>query len=433
MCEMIELGLSRNRVFEPYSAVIFSGKYKEKFNEEDAKKAFRLLLEKEPVLSCAITLENNGKVFLVSEKVSQKIDFSQNKAKDIIDSYNKQGLDVTECLFEFYITADNYFVIVSHTAISDGKSLLRLAKCFVSFYEKKDISIEANSINAFSSFSDLPVDIASPLTDKLAANLDEKWNKKPLSYDINDYKKLQYECAAKGVTTEEVSRVISCDEMRRIRKYCQEENMDVSSVIGFAFYKTLLGKIQGDKKFERLVAASDRRFFLNDSQKYSVGAFDGDVEIFLSKKEQGENLGEQMKDFHLSMYKGATSVFKSFYDDVLLMKIEPSYCHSAYMYAFGFNKNKASKKLAENYSCMCQKMCRYSSYNLDQIYWQELQSFSDVSVRESVRTAFAASVNFVANKGEGRVIFRFKSNKLTPEQAKDILEKALLMLRDFEK
>lgn len=433
MCEMVELGLSRNRAFEPYSAVIFSGKYKEKFNADEVNKAFRLLLEKEPILSCAVEFGDNGKVFLVKGKVEPKVVFSQKKENEIISLYSKQGLDISEKLFEFYVTEDDFLVIISHTAVADGKSLLRLAKSFVTFYEKKSISIEANSVNAFSSFLDLPVDIASPLTDKLAANLDEKWNKKPKNYDVNDYKKLQFECSVKETFIDELSATISSEDMGKIKMYCEEESVDVSSVVGFAFYKALLGKMNGDKKFERFVVSSDRRFFMTDSSKYSVGAFDGSVEISLGKKERRKDLTEQLKAFHLAMYKGVTSVFKSFYDDVLLMKVEPSYCHSAYMYAFGFNKNKASQKLAESYSCLCEKMCKYSFCNLEQTYWCELQNFSDISVRDAVRLYSSTALNLVMAQGEGKLIFRFRSDKVTPAKAQSVLDEVLITLQSFKK
>lgn len=432
MCEKYELGLTRNRLFDPCSLVLFRGKYRKKFDEDNSRKAFKMLLEKEPVLSTVAELQDDGRVFLIFQKDSQKLIFSGNSAEEIISSYNNCGLDFSEKLFEFTISGDE-LIIASHTAVADGKSLLRLAKYFISFYEKKSLSIEPSETNVFSDFSQLPVDIASPLTDKLASDLDEKWNKKTVRCDLNDYKKARFEYSVSGEKVKEISATIPADDITGVKEYCSQEKIDLSSVVAFAFYKTLSGKINGDKKFEKMVVSSDRRFFFENSHKYSVGAFDGSVEVSLGKKDKEKALDEQLKNFHLNLYKSITSVFKSFYDDVLLMKISPMFCHSAYMYALGFNKNKASKRLAENYSCLSQKMCRYSSYNLEQEYWKDLESFSCVSIWDSMRMSNMTLVSFVLKDGEGTVSFRYKSGKISENQAQQIVDESLKLLANFKK
>ena len=111
------------------------------------------------------------------------------------------------------------------------------------------------------------------------------------------------------------------------------------------------------------------------------------------------------------------------------MKVSPSLCDSAYMYKVGLNKNKTSKKLAENYGCACKKICDFFACNLEQEYWKVLEEFSFAEVFEPLKMRSATYVGFVRRKGEGYITFKYKKDRCSDSQAQIILENSLQLLK----
>ncbi len=426
----LKLGLTRNRLFEPSNVVLFSGKYKEPLLENEVNKSLKMLGAKYEIITSLVEFTEGDDAFLLTERVCPKAEFSSlnfSQFKKCIPA----SVDFTKALFGFFVTADNYLVIVSHTLVADGKALLRLAKAFSEFYSKKSLSVEPEKIEIFSDFQKLPVEVGSPFTDKLAANLDEKWNKKPLNCNLNDCKRLieQY-----GVNRDEIGyakSVVSAEQMKKVTAFCEENNLDVSALFAFCVYECLRENFKGDKKEDKLVVSSDRRFFFNNPNDYTVGAFDGTIEISFNKNMKNKARYLRLKDFQRDFYKAMTSVFRGFYDDVLLMKLIPQSCDAAYLYALGFNKNKGARNLAENYTCLNRKLCRYSFFNLEQSFWDELKSFSDIECFDALRLQFNGCASVVLSDGEGRVFLKYRSERIAHEKAKKSLEKAVEMLFDI--
>ncbi len=408
----VKLGLTKNRLFEPCNVVSFCGKYKENLTEEAVNKALKMLVAKYEILSSVIEFTEGDDAYVVTDKVTPKAEFSSSSLKELNKELSSCMI-FTENLFKFIVSQDNYFVILSHTAVSDGKSLLRLAKDFVLFYEKKSLSVEPVNVNMFSDIKELPVEVGSPVTEKLAANLDEKWNENPLRCDLNDYKRSveQYKINRESVSFADFE--LSEDEMKNLKEYCTINNCDVSGAVAFCLYKALADNFKGAKKEEKLILKSDRRFFFKDFENHAVGPYDGSVEISLDKKTEKKPLAEQFKAFQRDYYKRMTSVFKSFYDDMLFMKLDPTLCNCTYMYALGFNKNKAVANLANNYGCCNNKLCSYSFCNLEQEYWEELKSFSDISCSEAFRIQYDTSVNFIMQKGIGKVVLKYRQARVS--------------------
>ncbi len=423
----LKLGLTRNRLFEPSNVVLFSGKYNNPLIENEVNKALKMLGARYEIITSVVEFTKGDDASLVTEKVCPKAEFSQLdycRFKKTLPL----SLDFTKSLFNFFVTADNYLVIVAHTAVADGKSLLRLGKAFSEFYSKKSLSVEPEKIEVFSDFQKLPVEVCSPFTDKLAANLDEKWNKKPLNCELNDYKRLMEQYSINREEVVDVKKIISPEQMKSVFAFCEENDLDISGLFAFCVYECLYENCKGDKKRDKLVVTSDRRFFFQKPNDYTVGAFDGTVEISFNKNMKNKPFLARLKDFQRDFYKAMTSVFRSFYDDTLLMKLIPQSCDAAYLYALGFNKNKGARNLAENYTCLNRKLCRYSFFNLEQGYWYELKNYTDVECFDALKMQFDGCVSVVMSEGEGRVYFKYRPERISHETAKSALEKAVEML-----
>lgn len=431
MSERYKLGLTRNRLFEFDNCVLFCGKIKGGFEETELLKAFKMLCLKEPLVDSKIELQSDGEAFVVTESVEQNINKLSKPYSEILEDYENDGIDFWDKVFEFSLSSDGFLVIAAHNAVCDAKSLLRLAAELYAFYSKKSVSVEPSAVNLFPEIQSLPVEVASPITDKLSAELDSKWLEKLHMYSVEDYKKAKSVYLENRSSRGELCAVVNKELLSSLKEYCNENNLDVSSVIAFSFYENLVKIAGGKRKYNKMNIYADERFFFTNFKDYGVGAFNGVITADLNKKENGKPLGERVKQFHLNCYKGVTSIFKVFYDESLLMKVSPSLCDSAYMYKVGLSKNNTSKKLAENYGCGCEKICDFFSCNLEQEYWEDLEEFCFAQVFEPLKMRSATYVSFVRRKGEGYIIFKYKKDKCSDSQAQIILENSLQLLKEI--
>ncbi len=433
MSERYKTGLTRNRLFEFDNCVLFGGKIEGGFEDTELQKAFKMLCLKEPLITSKIELQDDGDAFVVTESVEQKVKKVSKTYSEILEEYEKCGIDFWDKVFEFSVSSDGFLVIGAHTAVCDAKSLLRLASDLYAFYTKESVSVQPSKVNLFSETHDLPIEVASPITDKLSAELDSKWMKKPQMYSVEDYIKAKSVYAENRSPRGELREVIGKELLYSLQEYCCENNLDVSSVVAFAFYESLVKNAGGKKKYNKMNVYADERFFFENFNDYGIGAFNGVVTADLNKKEKNKPLDERVKQFHLDCYKGATSTFKVFYDESLLMRVSPALCDSAYMYKAGLNKNNTSKKLAENYGCACEKICDFFSCNSEQEFWRTLENYSVLEVSEPLKMRSATYVGFIRRKGEGYITFKYKKDKCSDSQAENIMKESLGILNDVIK
>lgn len=432
MSEKYRLGLTRNRLFEFDNCVVFSGRYDDVVDVVKGGKALGLLSLKEPLITAKVELQDNGEAFAVTEMVSQEVIFSEQSLDKLLDKYETCGLNFWEKLFEFSVSSDGYFVIAGHTCVSDAKSLLRIAVSFSEIYKSNAFSVKPSDVNVISEKIQLPIEVLSPLTDKLSLELESKWTEKAVVFGIEDYKKAKRLYNEHKDETATLKAVLCEDTVSNLKLYAKENDVDVSSVVGFAFYEALCANTYAKESVCKMNVYGDLRFFFENGGDFAVGAFDGVVSAYLRKKDKKKSLDERMKAFHVNVYKGVTSTFKVFYDDVFMMPLSPSLCDSAYMWAAGCFKNKTSKKLAENYGCKCEKMCDYFSCNLDQAYWAELKHYSDVSVKAPLKMRSYSYLGFVAKDGKGIVTFSYKKSVYDDEKAERIFKNAIDCISQFE-
>ncbi len=230
MSEKYKLGLSRNRLFEFNSTVVFCGKFKCEADESTVQKSIKMLSCKEPVITAYVVLESNSDAFIVTGSVQPQIDKSLESAKDIIDFYEKNPLRFYDRLFEFKISCDGYFIIAGHTVFCDAKSLLRLAASFAGFYNKTDLSIESGEIYTFSQPKSLPVDVLSPIINKLSSELDDDWQKNAVCYGIDDYNAAREDYLLKKPETGSLIFRLCNSEINKVREHVCSTT-DFSSVV----------------------------------------------------------------------------------------------------------------------------------------------------------------------------------------------------------
>lgn len=433
MSEKIKLGLTRNRLFEFDNCVLLCGKYNCGFDKERLKKTLKLLCLKEPIITSRIELEEDGTAYVVTDVVGQEIRFSEECSEDVLSHYEENGLDFWDGLFEFSVTADNCLVIAAHTAVADAKALLRLACDFSVFYREPMVSVEPSVINLISEKNNLPIEVASPVIDRLSADLDTKWHKSPKFFSVDDYKKAKESYKKQKASRGHINKTLDSDVVVGLREYCARNNMDVSSAVAFAFYEALVKNIGGKKKFNKMNIYADERLFFDNFNDYRIGAYNGTVSAYLRKKDETKSVDDKAKQFHLDCYKGATSTFKVFYDDVLLMRVSPSFCDSAYMVKAGVFKNKVSQRLADNYGCSSEVICDYFFCNLDQKYWSEADNYTSLDFCEPLKMRSATYLNFIIHNGEGNIVFKFKEDKCDPQKAEKIANDAMEIIMEFTK
>ncbi len=422
-----KLGLTRNRLFEFDNAVLFCGRYD--FEKSVLQKALRLLCIKEPVITSLVSLEDNGEAYVLTERVEQEFNFCSETAEELKVHYAKQGVDVFVKAFEFSYTSDGFLVIAGHTVLCDAKSLLRLAGDLVGFYNEPLKSIEPSVINLLSEKTDLPLEVSSPVIDRISADLDLKWQKDARIFVADDFYRGKASYDKIKSATSFVSAKLDLTEIPRLRAFCKQRNTDAVTLVGFAFYDALLQNISGKKKFNKMNVYADERMFFVDFENYRIGAYNGISEVSYKKKFVNGDFVDRAKAFHVECYKNATSTFKVFYDDVLLMRVSPSLCDASYIYKAGLLKNKAVRTVAENYGCACEKLCDYFYCNLDQEYWRNVKQFEDVYVAEPFKMRCATALDFVVNNGEGYINFRYKTAYCDSSVAQRIVDTAIDNIR----
>ena len=430
MSEKYKLGLTRNRLFEFDNAVLFCGKYD--FQKNGLEKALKLLCTKEPIITSRISLEDDGEAYVLTDSVEQKIIFCRDTAEELKKRYEKCGVAFYSKAFEFSYTSDGFIVIAAHTAVCDAKSLLRLAIDIKEFYKEPLRNVEPSDINLLSEKTDLPLEVASPVIDRLSADLDLKWQKDARVFNTDDYIKSKESFdKIKGGTNCICTRITE-RELCVLKEFCKKQNMDVVSFVGFAFYDALLQNIAGKKKFNKMNVYADERLFFVNSEDYRIGAYNGAFEVSYKKKYAEGDFIERAKAFHIDCYKNATSTFKVFYDDVLLMRVSPSLCDGSYMYKAGLFKSKTARTVAENYGCACEKMCDYFYCNLQQEYWRDIKEFEDIYVAEAFKMRCATALDFIMKDGEGYISFRYKTQKCQDVIARKIVDTAIGNIRKIQ-
>lgn len=422
MSERYELGLSRNRLFEFDSTVVFKGKFCDVPEKAMVQKALKMLSFKLPVLTSHIELSDDAKAFIVTGTVEPEVCFSDLTANEIITAYERNPLRFYHRLFELTVSKDGYLIIAGHTAFCDSKSLLRIAAYFAGFYNKSELSVESEDIYTFSQPKSLPVDVISPFVNKLSSELDDDWQKLKRTYNVNDYDNARNKYLAEASTIGRASLSVSAKDVEQIRGACLENGVDFSSAVCFAFYKAMRNNVKTTKKSSKMRISADRRFFHGGGKKYTVGAYNGTVCVHLTSKELRKNTQEQLKLFHTDIYKALTSPFRVFSDEVLLNNVQADFCDSSYIFLAGGNRFKASKNLAQTYGCMNEELSEFLYCNLTQSIWNKLDFFDGVYVSEPFqahRSRFSVTVIETNEKCDCEL--RFDSARVSKEQAENII------------
>ncbi len=432
MSEEFKLGLTRNRLFAFDNCVGFLGEIKGEFDFDLCEKALNILLLKEPVLCCGIELRDNGEAFLVKEKNQHSLKSFQGDVTAFIKDVELKGLDFSRELFSFVILNNNTLCVFAHTVIADVRSLLYLAVEFMNIYKNNTRSVVPSEIMVLSEKSQIPLNAHSVVIDKLASNLEVGWQKKTKVFDIDDYKFAHEKYLDSKSQRGYIDFEISEDVFAKLRAFAERESVDVSSVVAFTFYKSLMSNITGKRKYKKLNVQANERVFFNDGRKMSVGAFNGLITVCEKRnKKQSDVFESQAIDFHKEIYKRATSAFTTLYNEFLFMQLSPSFTDSQYMYCVGEFQHKYSKRLAEVYGCANEVMGEFCSYNLNQEFWRGLDVFDDVILFEPFRMRATAMLTFVERDSGAKLHLDYKKEKISGISAQKIVDGMVDMLEKF--
>ncbi len=433
MSQKFKLALTRGRLFELDNTVTFFGKFNDAFDENKAEAAIKRLGLAEPVITSSIELCDDSSAYIVTDEVSPLVELSELTKAQLCTCFEENPLIFFEKCFRFFYTADGYLFIAGHTAVCDAKSLLRLAMLFADFYSGKKLNAPEDKIFTFSEPKSLPVDVISPLTNKLSSELDNKWHKESRKFTKEDYvsscesyKQLRGEI---GVVCSE----FSAKEIQELREYCKNKGVDLSSLVYFAFYKSFLSSNCDSKTISKMLVCADRRYFHGFKENYFVGAYNGTVNVSLNKKELKKAEEEQLKLFHLDTYRALTSPFRVFYDDVLFMQIEPALCDASFVALAGEYKSKFIENFSKTYGCKDEVLCECLYCNLNQQYWESLGFYSDICAFEPFKWRSLATLTFSETAYGGKLYFKYKKEKTDESTANTIVNKAVSFMKNLLK
>ena len=427
MSEKIRLGVTRNRLFEFENAVTFCGDFPEEYDSSCGVKAMKMLCAKYPLLSGVIDICDDGEAYVYTGRAVPVIEEVNAQREIFIADKRRQGVDFTQTLFEFYVLNGKTLVIFGHTAVSDVRALMILASEFLDFYNRNVISVEECPVDLFSEMYDLPSNVFSPVVTRLASDLSIGWQKKTRVFTTEDYKKARNTYSAQRGESYTLSKVLPASLMEKLSVFSEINSVDISSVVAYCFYESLVNTLGGKLKYKKLnVQANERLFF---DRRLAVGPYNGFVAVnLIGGKSKSASQVERAVLFHNEIYKKVTSSFSVFYIEGLCMRLEGAFCDSAHMCSVDEFKHKYSKKLAEIYGCLNEVAGEFVSLNISQRYWERLRGFSAVFVSEPAKMRASSLVTFVQGENTGEVTFEFKEKRISREQGAAIMDKAMSLL-----
>lgn len=432
MSEKFKLGLSRNRLFSFDNCVSFLGEIDGAFDIIECEKVLKILLLKEPLITCGVELCENGEAFLVTGKKEAFLETFQGDTQKYFKEKMQKGIDFSENLFSFVILNGNTLGVFAHTVVADARSLMYLAGEFMSIYKNKTASVVPSEIKVLSEISQMPSNVFSVVVDRLASDLEVGWQKKTCTFTYDDYKKARNKHLKNKSETGFIELEINEEVFASLGNFAESENADVSSLVAFAFYESLTEALGGKRRYRKLNVQANERVFFEDFQKMRVGAFNGFVTVEKKKnKKVPDTFTANALNFHNEIYKRVTSAFRVFYNEFLLMRVPDSFTDSQYMYCAGEFEHKYSKKLANTYGCANEVMGEFCSYNLDQNVWCGLDAFKNIVPCEPLKMRSSTLITFVETGGKGKVCFGYKKDVVSDVTAQKIIEKVMDLLKKF--
>lgn len=398
MPEEYKLHLTRGVLFSAMPLVSFKGTYENGFDEKELLKAFKMLCAREPLVSSFVRM-NEEDAFVVVGESAASIEFLDVPDEEAFFLERKNGvIDVFSHLFEFYVLNKKTLVIFANTAVADVKSLFISAHRLLDFYEKKTVNVSPEKVFVYSKTSEVPLNVYSVVIDKLASDMEMKWQKKPRTFQKRDYVRLiekQRENAKKSIY---LSYELAGDKALEIKELCNENGTDIATLCCYSFKNALADNRKFKKlKRKKLCFGADLRLYEDEPKELGVGPFFGRASVVKSPKKEIEKNGD-FKAFHDNCYKKLTNAFYTYYNRVFFSSVSPSLCDAAEFYSAGLLKNKGAAKFAKSYSELYEPLMNFDFYNLDCDIWRALSEFKKISFYEQKGKCvhFAVTVFFKA-------------------------------------
>ncbi len=423
MYRKIKLGLTRNRLFEFSNCVSFVGRVEDDFDENELKKALKMLFLKYPIISSKTELsKEDSEAYVVLGSVNPDIDFVEASCDDFVSSKINNGIDFADKNFEFYVLNGNTLCVFAHTTVADNYFLMILAAELMRFYTKETVSVEEYPVCLFSEMSSMPITAFSAVTDKLASELQLKWLRKPESFSVDDYKKARAKYYNDEGSEAFIRFTIDGEALNKIKAFSENNKADISTVVAFCYYDSLCKNNIGKKKHKKIYFQTNRRALLADPSDYIQGAHNGLLEVFADTKKKTKPFNERLKSFHQKSYKAFCSVSSNFEKDFFSMKLSPSFCDSAYMSRAGVLKSKISTKLSQNHLCGVGEAGEFAFVNYSQGYWQDLKCFKDVISSEPLKPRTLTFLQLDFDENGANLVLKYREKMVSRDTAEKILD-----------
>lgn len=430
MPEEYKLHLSRSVLFDASPLCAFLCTYGAVIDEKEFLKAYKMLSFKEPLITAAVRLDDNGEGYAcIGKAKTEPIFIETNDERAFFNTEKERTSNPFEGFFRFFVLNKRTLAIFANAAVSDCKSLFMITEELFNFYEKKTFDVSPKEIFLYSKKSDVPSNAFSVIIDRITSDIEMKWQKKPKTFSNGDYMRLLE--AENKMTASKNRLAFSLDESEtaELSKRCADKGIDMSTAACFAFRKAALSSPEFKKmKRKKVNFGADFRIYEEKPYKYGVGPFFARAGIAKPIRRDLKANGE-LKAFHDMCYKKLANVFFAYYDRVFLMYLSPFLCDAAEFYAAGLYKGKTAKKLAKNYSCLYTPILTFDFFNLDCERWAFLKKFDNILCSEQKSRGCGLSVTLVLKNG--RLFFEAEAQnaRCSEREFKRICSEALKILK----
>ncbi len=427
--DKIKIVAARHFLFEVEPVVSFAGKLAAELSFDDFQKALRKLEVREPLITCSVTLEEDGEAYLLPGTAKSEPQKANVQIYELIDERRKCGFDLSKRLFDFYLIGNETVAIFAHAIVADCKALAYLAGEIAGYAYNSLVSVLPSQITGINSVDDIPSNSVTPLTFNLPNSLNDKWRRKFQKYSLSDLEGLKK--AYESFRGEEGRLVFEIDEKAslNLKNICKERKIDLLSLMTYAFWSSLKAE-KPSSSLKKICIYFDTRKRLVQAKESCGGNYYTRLLLPVSKKMKGGFLN-QVCVFHKNLYNKYINNYHFFNFITFFMGLDPFLSDSQYFSSFCTLKSKPSYKIAKIHGVKSPGTLCIRQYNLEQKSKEALLRFSDIIMLRPFSFGEPMAVTWILFNGRIKVILQYKKSFCDDETAKKIADRAVLSINNL--
>ena len=434
MSEAHRLEMTRHYLFEVEPCVSFVAKMKHPAGLDELNKALRKLCVREPLITAAIELDDDGTASFVTGRVSCSFSELGGELPDIIIGQRGTPFDVSRALFRFFLINGDSVGIFAHVAAADSKSLAFLAGELAGYVSSTLVSVEPSELNVSLTVDDFPDKCITPITFNLGDSLNEKWERHPSSFTLADYSRLHKAYSEKRGKTGMVFGSLDEKETAVLAKLANAGQIDYSSLLLAAFWEVLERSMPKRKK-------NTRKVVINTSigSKLCIpllpgaGNHSSRLEFTPPKPKNDRAFFARAQVFHKELYLKHINEFSRFAYLTFFCGIDGFLADASYFSAYCGLSSKPAKRIAKIKSSLAVKWLGFGSLNLTQKHWEPLNAFSDVIALEPFFPEHELSLSCVRSEDKTGFVLCWCEDTVSGERAQQLMDETLAVLRGILK